>query len=241
MIQRSATLLVCLVALASLVRAQAPQAQAIEIRLLAFRTEMRSDEVFAQDPEAGDKAVAVNTPLRSYLNHQFTTLMLSGRKVVFTKQPDRASLGRPDAVLGEWQVPDGLRSAILLFLPEKNGDKHPCHILTIDDSKRAFPAGTFRVSNLSPQPVRIELEHQTYQFKPGDTDFITDPPVRDGNLSGMKAFAFQNNVWQRIGSGIWPHPGPNRVLQILYFDDNAGHVRLRAYDDVPPREHAPQP
>ena len=86
--------------------------------------------------------------------------------------------------------------------------------------------------------MRIVLEEKTYQFKPGEVRLITDAPVRAGNQSGMKAFAFQDNSWQRIGTGIWPHPGKNRVLQILFSNPATNQVQLLAYDDVPPREPA---
>ena len=165
-------------------------------------------------------------------------MTLTGPRIVFTTTPDRGSLARPEELLGEAVLAPGVHSAILLCLPAAAGDNARFRLLAIDDSKRAFPAGTFRVSNLSPLPVRIVLEDKTFNFTPGEIQLITDPPVRDGNQSGMKAFAFQDNVWQRIGSGIWPHPGKNRVVQVLFTDPATGQVQLRAYDDVPPREPA---
>ena len=208
-----------------------------EIRLLAFQPDQALDEAFAHDPALPEAtaAVAVKVPVKSYLNHEFSSVALTGRRIVFTTQPDRASLTRPADLLGEASLPEGVRSAILLCLPTTAGDKARFRLLAIDDSKRAFPAGTFRVSNLSPQPVRIVLEDHAYQFKPGEIQLITDPPVRAGNQSGMKAFSFHDNVWQRIGSGIWPHPGKNRVVQVLFTNPATGQVQLRAYDDVPPR------
>ena len=211
-----------------------------EIRLLAFQPNQAIDEAFAHDPSlpetAAATAVAVKVPVKSYLNHEFSNVVLTGKRIIFTTHPDRASLTRAEDLLGETTLPDGVSSAILLCLPTAPGNKARFQILTIDDSKRAFPAGTFRVSNLSPQPVRIVLEDKTYNFKPGEIQLITDPPVRAGNQSGMQAFAFQNNVWIRIGSGIWPHPGRNRVVQVLFTNPATGQVQLRAYDDVPPRE-----
>jgi len=210
-----------------------------EIRLLAFQPDQAIDPVFAHDPALPEAvaaaAIAVKMPVKSYLNHEFSTLNLTGRRIIFTTHPDRASLTRPADLLGEVTLPEGVQSAILLCLPTPAGDKARFRLLAIDDSKRAFPSGTFRVSNLSPQPVRIVLEDKTYNFKPGEIQLISDPPVRDGNQSGMKAFAYQDNVWQRIGSGIWPHPGNNRVVQVLFTNPATGQVQLRAYDDVPPR------
>ena len=211
-----------------------------EIRLLAFQPGLALDAAYAHDPAAPDPATAVSVkvPVKSYLNHEFSTMILAGRRIIFTTQPERASLTQEAELLGEATLPEGVRSAILLCLPAAAGDKARFRILVIDDSKRAFPAGTFRVSNLSSQLVRIVLEEKTYQFKPGEIQLITDPPVRAGNQSGMKAFALHDDVWQRIGSGIWPHPGHNRVVQVLFTNPATGQVQLRAYDDVPPREPA---
>lgn len=238
---RSIVPLAALFAAAAPLHAQAKPPANFELRLLAFQPGMSTDEVYAHDPAAAEDAPAVQTPLRSYLNHQFATVTLTGRHVVFTKQAARASLKQTDAVLAETTLPEKVRSAILLFLPGKTGGRHPYQILAIDDSKSAFPAGTFRVSNLSPQEVRIELENKKFAFKPWSTGFINDPPVRDGGQSGMKAFALVDGNWRRIGSGIWPHPGNNRVVQVLFLHPATGLVQLRAFDDVPPREPAPQP
>ena len=213
----------------------------LELRPLAFHSTLAVQEAYAHDPAAPANTAAIKTPIKTYLNHEFATVFLTGRKIVFTTKPDRESIKRPGELIGEATLPDDLRSGILLFLPAKPGETSSCRILPINDSKGAFPAGSFRVSNLSPQPVRIVLEEKNHDFKPGATGFITDPPVREGNQSGMKAFAFTDNTWQRIASGVWPHPGTNRVLQILYFDAAAGHVQLRAFDDIPPREAEPQP
>ena len=207
----------------------------VEIRLLAFQTDFATAEAYAQDPDAPAETASIKTPIKTYLNHEFATVAPTARRLVFTTKPDRASLTREGEVLGAVTLPEGLRSTILLFLPPKTGSKASSQIMTIDDSKKAFPAGSFRVSNLSPQPVRIVLEDKTYEFKPGTIEFIKDPPVRAGNQSGMMAYTFHNNDWQRIGSGIWPHPGRGRVVQILFFNPLSDQVQLRAFDDVAPR------
>ena len=210
----------------------------VEIRLLAFQPGMATDEAFIHDPAAPANTAAVKVAVKSYLNHEFASVPLTGRRLAITTKPERESLTRPGELLGETVLPEGVRSAILLFLPASPEDKSRCRILAMDDSKRAFPAGAFRVTNLSPKAVRIVLEEKTYLFKPGEIQLIIDPPARAGKQSGMKAFAYQDNGWQRIGSGIWPHPGKNRVVQVLFENPASGQVQLRAYDDVPPREPA---
>jgi len=226
----------CVFALFLPLAAQEKPGNPVELRLLAFQPDLATADAFIQDPAATAKTAPVKAPVKSYLNHEFVTVILTTKQLAVTAKGDHDSLTRTGELLGEATLPEGVHSAILLFLPAAPDGKARCRILVIDDSKRAFPAGSFRVTNLSPEPVRIVLEDKTYQFKPGEVQLITDAPVRAGNQSGMKAFAFQDNSWQRIGTGIWPHPGKNRVLQVLFSSPATNQVQLRAYDDIPPRE-----
>lgn len=216
----------------------APQPTPLRLRLLAFQPSLATDEVYMHDPAANEPANGVRLPMKSYLNHESVPAILKSRKLVLTKAADPASLKDPAQWLAEATLPEGLRSAVLLCLPEAAGSKTPFRMLVIDDSKKAFPAGSFRVTNLSPSQVRIELEKRPWVVKPGTTELIIDPPVRHGNLSGMKTYVLENQNWRRIASGIWPHPGKGRVIQLLYYHPVAKRVQLRAFDDVPPREPA---
>ncbi len=216
----------------------APAARAVEIRLLAFHARQATREAYVHDPDAPAAAASVKAPIMSYLNHEFASIPLSGQRLVITSKPERESLAREADVLGRATLPAGVASAILLLLPDQAAGSTRFRILTIDDSRRAFPAGSFRVSNLSAQPLRIVLEDQTYEFAPGKTQFIVDPPVHAGQQSAMKAFALRDKGWQRIASSIWPHPGKNRVVQVLFSNPLTDQIELRAFDDVPPRPPA---
>lgn len=211
----------------------------VEIRMLAFTPELQQAEAYAHDPSAPvATAASVPAPIKTYLNHQFSTVVLTSRKIVFTTKRDRASLANEADVIGEVTLPEGVNSAILLFLPGKAGGKSRYQIMAINDSKRAFPAGSFHITNLSPLPVRLILEQKNFEFKPGQTTLIEDPPVRDGQMSGMRTFAFKDNAWMPVSTGLWPHPGPSRSVKVLFQNPTTGSIQLRAFDDVPPR--APQ-
>ena len=242
-IARVASLICLWLASACLLSAQsaAPEPTPLRLRLLAFQPSQATDEVFLHDPAATEPANGVQLPLKSYLNHESVPAILKSRKLVLTKAADPASLKNPEQWIAEATLPEGLRSAVLLCLPEAAGAKTPFRVLVVNDSKKAFPAGSFRVTNLSPSQVRIELEKRPWVIQPGATKLITDPPVRDGNLCGMRAYVLENQNWHRIASGIWPHPGKGRVIQLLYYHPVAKRVQLRAFDDVPPRDPAPQP
>lgn len=216
--------------------AQQSSAVRIDLRLLAFSPLERVDDAYAHDPAAPDDAPAVEAPIKTYLNHEGAVMNLEGRNVVFTKSRERASIRRDEDVIARVTLPDGVRSAILLFLPGNGAAEGGPRVVTIPDSKQEFPAGSFRIANLSALPVQIRLEDKNYNFQPGQTRIIDDAPMRENSHSGMQAFAFVDNEPRRIASGLWPDPGDRRVVQVLYQHPQSGQVQLKAFDDIPPRE-----
>ncbi len=210
----------------------------VELRMLAFAPSLQQKDAFAHDPAAEVGAASVAAPIKTYLNHEFSTLQLKSRKVVFTTKPDRESLTREADRIGEVTLPEGVSSAILLFLPANAGGKGTCQIMTINDAVKAFPAGSYHATNLSPLPVRLMLEQKAFEFKSGQTMLIENPPVRAGNQSGMRTFAFKNNAWAQIATSLWPHPGKGRGVLVFFANPATGEIQLKAFDDVPPRAPA---
>jgi hypothetical protein len=233
--RRFFTLLMLGATLAS-VSAQDNPPTTVEVRMLAFTPDLQQKDVFAQDPAAKDGTPSVAAPIKTYLNHQFSTIPLLSRKLAFTTKADHASLTRPGEKIGEVTLPEKVNSAILVFLPGK--EPGTSKIMVIDDSKRAFPAGSFHVTNISPLPVRLVLEQKTYEVPAGGISLIENPPVREGQMSGMRAFAQRGGTWETIATSLWPHPGRARGVKILYQNPTSGKIELRAFDDVPPREPA---
>jgi hypothetical protein len=206
----------------------------VELRMLAFSSAQQKKEAFAHDPLADATAAPVPAPIKTYLNHQGSTVFLKSRKIVFTTKIGRDSLKIPEDVIGAFTLPLGLDSAILLFLPGK--DKNSAQIMAIDDSKRAFPAGSFHATNLSPLPIKLILEEKQFDFKSGQAHLIEDPPTGDTGQTAMRTFSFRNNAWGPVATSLWPHPGDARSVLIFYQNPNAGEVQLRSFVDVPPRE-----
>jgi hypothetical protein len=214
--------------------APAPQdAPGLKIRALSFQLDTPPAEVFAHDPALGGKIPGVKIDMKSYLNHEFNLQPSQPEGLVFTKSADVASLKDPASVVARAKVPANLKSGIFMFLPGsgKAGDT-PFRVLVIEDSQRAFPAGSFKVMNLSPHRVRIQLESQNFPFASGETKIIEDPPVGANNASGMKAFSTVNGQEQRIAASIWPHPGTKRSLQVLFLNPKTDQVEIRGIRDV---------
>lgn len=207
-----------------------------QLRLLGFASKMQSKDVFAQDPGAGPEVVGISSPIKAYLNDEATDITLTSRRVVFSTKQDRGSLTRDGELIGEVTLPADGNSSILLFLPGKPGAKAKYQVMAVPDSKKAFPAGSFHITNLSPVPVRLVLENKTFEFKPGQATLVENPPVREGGQMSVKAVVFQDNKWKEISSSAWSHPGRSRSFMILYQDTAKGDVKLKSFDDVPPRE-----
>ncbi|MCW1926146.1 hypothetical protein OKA05_26545 [Luteolibacter arcticus] len=176
-------------------------------------------------PDAGKLEV------KSFLNHEGTTLKLKGPKIVLTTQAGAASVKDPAQVIGSCQLPSGGGSVILLFVPEKAGSP-TSKIVVVDDSKKAFPAGSIKIANLSSLPVKLDLEKKIFDFKPGEIRNIEDPPVNDANSSAFKGTCQADGEWQSFSSGIWPHPGPKRVLQVMTDNPETKLVSIRSFRDV---------
>ena len=216
---------------------ETPQVR-VELRLLAFSQDIQPTEVYMQDPAAAVDAPSVKVKIQTYLNEDFFPATLRGRKVAFTTKPDHASLTRQGELVGEVTIPEAGDSAILIFLPNKTG-KAMYQIMPILDSKKVFPAGSFNVTNISPFPIRLMLEGKNFDFRPGQPILIENPPVRSSGQIGMRAFAFRDEKWNPISTGLWPHPGNARGVMVLFQDPKSKDVQLQAFDDVPPRVDKP--
>jgi hypothetical protein len=213
--------------------APAPSVPGLRVRGLSFQLDAPPAVVFAHPAGAPNKEPGVPLDLKSYLNHEFSSLPSAAYDLVFTTAADPASVARPAALVARARIPAGFTRGILMFLPGggQPGDP-PFRVLVIGDTPREFPTGSVKILNLSPQPVRIRLENQNFDFKSGENGVIENPPVADNNSSGMTAFAYGDNAWRRIASGAWPHPGGKRVLQVLFLNPATRQTEIRGVRDV---------
>jgi hypothetical protein len=237
MIRHSALATVLAAASVATAAAQAP-APVIQarVRLLAFTPELKTPEAYAHDPTAAADIPGVKIEIKSYLNDESYLVPTRSKKVVFTSKPDHASMGRQGELIGEASLPTTGNSAIMVFLPGKPGDKAANLVMAVDDSKRSFPPGSFHITNISPQVVRLKLEKSQYDFTPGKTLLISDPPIGEHHQSGMEAFVQKGNAWSPIASGFWPIPKTGRNLALIYQNPATGRVSLRGFDDVTPTD-----
>ena len=183
-----------------------------------------------QDGGAPDAGVMEVGPS---LGDSATELKLKGSKILLTTKAGAASAKDPAQLIGSCQLPAGGGPVILVFVPEKPGGA-TCKVVVVDGSKKAFPPGSFKVLNLSSLPVKIELEKKPFAFKPGEIRNIENPPVNDANASGFKGTCESGGQWETFGSGVWPHPGGKRSLQVIVDNPDSKLVDMRGIRDIAP-------
>jgi hypothetical protein len=238
-------ILFVLLACGSPLLAQAPAAPTapaavlgLQVRGLAFQLDSPPEEVYVHDALGGGKVPGVKLEVKSYLNHESSALPIKSDSLVFAGTADPTVLKDPAKIFAKAKLPAGFRSGIFMFLPGTGiKGEPPFRVLVIGDSRKDFPPGSVKVLNLSPQGVRIQLEKTSYDFKSGESKIIKDPPVAENQTSGMVAFSYSNGEWRRIASGVWPHPGEKRVLQVMFENSATKQVEIRGVRDVA----APQP
>lgn len=210
--------------------------RSVHLRLLAFDSESVPPESFVFEAVSAKPAAGVPAPIKSYLNHEFLSLRITGNDLVFSKSAKPEDKGNPDALIGKVSLPTTSDHFLLVFLP---GADHAFRILPLDDSIKDFPLGSYRVISLSRFPVKMTLEDKAYDFKPGQSIVIADPPVQANNHSAMNAYRQIDGKWQQIRSGLWPAPGKKRSIQVFYDVPGSQETELRAFRDVSPPSSNP--
>lgn len=203
----------------------------VQLRLLGFDNEKIPVESFVLDPSAPPSIPGVAAPVKGFLNHQGVAVRTMGGDLIFSKSSRVEDIAKPEHFLAKVKLPSKGDRFMLIFLPAAG---QTFQILALDDSVREFPLGSYRVVNLSRLPVRLTLEKKSYAFKPGQIGLIEDPPVQANQHSAMYAFAAEAGKEQRIGSGLWPHPGNKRSVQLFFDNPESGQTELRGFRDISP-------
>lgn len=203
---------------------------------MAFDTASIPEKSYIFDPAASQPVAGIEAPIKGYLNHEGQVLTLYGNEVIFSKSMKTEDQKKPEFQLAKVTLPKTGNRFLLVFLPNAN---QTFKILPLDDSIKEFPLGSYRVISLSRFPVKLTLEDKAYEFKPGQSTVITDPPVQANNHSAMYAFSQVDGKWQRIGSGLWPHPGKKRSVQIFFDNPLSQQTELRGFRDISPPAPGP--
>lgn len=208
--------------------------QGLRIRGLSFQLgQAPVGDVFAHDDSAVPGTPGSKLDVKNYLNHEFSVLPFRGKNITCTKSSDPGSVKDPASILAKATLPDGFKQGIFMFLPGTGAAGAPTYrVLVIDDSTKAFPRGSVRILNLSRANVRIQLEKETFDFKSGEMKNVENPPADATQNVGVRAFSQVGTQWQKITTGIWPHPGDRRTIQIVYENPASKKLEVKGIRDV---------
>jgi hypothetical protein len=205
-------------------------ARDLTLRLLAFDPSTVQAGAHAFDPGVKD-APGVPAPIKGFLNHEGVKLTATGNELLFSRSATSNEAAKPESLIATVKLPASGSRFILIFLPGPAG-KAP--VLVVDDSVPGFPLGSYQVFNLGRKPVRLVLENQPFEYAPGKSGIIKDPPVQENQHSAMYAFTETDGKWERIGSGLWPHPGTRRSIQLFFENPATGRTELKGFRDIAP-------
>lgn len=203
--------------------------QACRVRALSLQAGSVAPELHANSEAV--TATAGKVRVKTFLNHEYDTLKLKNRKLVFTAKETPTSGPDEEERVGSCEIPAATKSVILLFIAETPG-KPGCRIVVVDDSVKAFSKGSIAIINLASQPVKIQLEDKSFEFKPGEVRAIPNPPAGKNQSSAMTGMVKRDGKWVEFSSGAWPHPGDKRVLQILTENPTTQQIEIRGVRDV---------
>lgn len=205
----------------------------LKTRSISFQVDGKIPPLYAHSVAAEKDSPGIPVQVKTYLNHETESFPMNGKRLIFTTSGERASMGKPDMVMAKAEVPDGLHSAVFMFLPGSGRKDAPKYrVLPIDDTLEYFPRGSFKVINLSPLPLRITLEKAVFDIQAGTAKVIKDPPVNERNASAVRAYTKPDGQWRRIGATSWPHPGEKRVIHVAFLNPASGKVELRGIRDI---------
>lgn len=218
---------------------QAPEeGPSISARCLAFQIDGKVPPLFVHAVPLGEEPTeGVPVKVQTYLNHERQKIPVRTGNLVFTSDADPSSIDDPEKLFARFKVPGKMRSGILMFLPGSSKAGEPKYrILPIDDENKSFPRGSLKIVNISGEPFRLTLCDKKFDLRSGSTRVIEDPPVNEANASEMKAFTFDQGQWQRVGAGVWPHPGRKRVLQVAFINPESRRFEIRGIRDIAVRD-----
>lgn len=205
-----------------------PTGRTVTLRLLAFQSQQTTPDLYAADA-ASPNSLAIAAPLKNYLNHESVQLTLTENEIAFLKSAATADRAKP---IAKAKLPAKGKQFIIVVFP--GPEDKPLPTMVIDDSLAAFPLGSFLVANLCGQTVRVTLEEKPYDSKPGQTLIIKDAPMRQNMHAGMNAFIATDGKAERIGAGMWPHPGKKRDLQFFFANPLTKRIEMRGFRDISP-------
>lgn len=207
----------------------------VKLRLVAFDPivpeKMASRKCLIADAAAIHPGAGAPAEIKKVLDANPKEIRLKGNDLLFLESAEAKDPERPGIPLPKVTLPNAGDRFIVIFLPPVAPGVE-CRVVTVDDSGKEFPAGSYRVVNQSSAPVKLTLEGKAFEIKAGGNALIENPPANEKKMSVMYAYRLEGGKWQRVGAGLWPHPGKKRSVQVFWDNAVTGRTELKGFRDV---------
>ncbi|MEP4076359.1 hypothetical protein [Haloferula sp.] len=136
------------------------------------------------------------------------------------------------------RVPAGLKTALLLILPDEKS-KAGVRGLIIEDDVSSFQWGTIRLINVTPKPVVFRWDKKAKTIAPGWKPVSISPGGKSRNL---EVFLYlKDDLKKPLYSSIWEHRSNMRQLVFMVPSSNTalGPVEFKIVPELRIEEEAP--
>ena len=231
--RRPLAVIVCLLAIAPL-SGQTPEENFVRIRFNCLAWEPVEPGIrYASYDEASE-------PLRLSSEFRSPEYRYEGPpRLTFFREKTGPEGKRLRVPVASTEIDPDLRRALFLFFPLTTEDgSERYRILTIDDSRAAFPPGSYRVFNLTDHPIAGMFGEARLRLEPRDNQLVRPDHESDTNLNIQ--LAVQNGgEWQRKVSTRWYYRDTARHLVFLARDGERLAIRSIPQYQIPEAENTP--
>jgi hypothetical protein len=111
----------------------------------------------------------------------------------------------------------------------------------LHDDIANFPAGGFRLINMSSVKLRFVMGQEKFELLPGSIRVLEK--IGGAREDGRFAYVAQyqdGETWNRLSTGFWTRRDQIRTLQVAFRDLQNQRLTMRGYDDTLVRAHEAQ-
>jgi len=173
-------------------------------------------------PSPEGEVVKIELPSANFSRERYLSSTREIRFFSGNPSPD----SKPAAVA---RVPDGLRDAIIMLLPEGTPGRY--HATVFDASLATFRGGDQRFLNLSRETVGIDLGGRKISVETGKSDTIRKVEADGPARLPLQMFRRSGETWDRFSATRVTIDSRIRCLVIIYPDPAEGRLRAKAIQD----------
>lgn len=210
----------------------------IRFRCLCFEFAPGEREVTASgDPTLASKATV--TLSRRLDSGQVLLRVTAPRVLLGTSGTDAA--GKPVLTpVTVAKLPAAGSEFLFLLVPngKQTGEVYDC--LVLPDDTASFPAGAFRLINMSHTKLRLAMGKERFELPSGGIKMLAQ--ISGAEEDGRFAYVVQyqeGEAWNRLSTGFWTRRDRIRSLQIAFRDPRTQRLVMRGYDDTQVRGKQP--